>query len=100
MQTFLVNHALNCNNRGLLTAYHNEICDNIIHIARQAFYPNCIHGKPLIHLGHIRLEEEVYHRGIFPETQGDVSIRGLWEIQTELIIGVRFGDADADTWKP
>ena len=40
------------------------------------------------------------HRGSVPETHSDVSIRGLWEIQTEAIIDARFGDADADTWKP
>ena len=40
------------------------------------------------------------HRGgIFPETRGEVSIRGLWESQTEAIIGVRFGDSDVNTWK-
>ena len=27
-----------------------------------------------------------------------MSIRGLWEIQTEAIIGIRFGDSDAETW--
>ena len=29
-----------------------------------------------------------------------MSIRVLWEIQTEEIIDIRFGDADADTYKP
>ena len=40
------------------------------------------------------------HRGSVPETQGDVPIRGLWESQTEVILDVSFGDADAETWKP
>ena len=40
------------------------------------------------------------HGGSLPETQGDMSIRGLWEIQTEAIIDVRFGYSNADTWKP
>ena len=40
------------------------------------------------------------HRGSVPEKRGGVSIRGLWESQTEAIIGFRFGDADADTWNP
>ena len=37
-------------------------------------------------------------RGRNLETSGDVPIQGLWEIQTEAIIDVRFGDADANTW--
>ena len=52
--------------------------------------------KPLIHLGHSRSEEEVCHGGSVSEAWGYVSIRGLWEIQTEAIIGVRFGDTDTD----
>ena len=39
------------------------------------------------------------HGGSVPETQGDVSIQGPWEIQTKAIIVVRIGDADTDTWK-
>ena len=33
------------------------------------------------------------------ETWCDMLIRGLWEIQTTAIIDVRFGDADAETYK-
>ena len=51
-------------------------------------------------MGLSRSEEEVRHRGIVPETQGELLIQGLWEIQTEAIIGVSFGDADVETWKP
>ena len=40
------------------------------------------------------------HGGSFPETHGDVSIWGLLESQTEAIIDIRFGDTDADSWKP
>ena len=32
------------------------------------------------------------------DTQGNVIIWGLWEIQTDTIIEVRFGDSDADTY--
>ena len=42
----------------------------------------------------------MHQGGITPETLGDVSIWGLWESQTEAIIDVRFGYADADSWKP
>ena len=33
------------------------------------------------------------------ETQGDVLIKGLQEIQTDTIIDVRFGDSDADPYR-
>ena len=33
------------------------------------------------------------------ETRGDFIIRGLWEIQTDAIINVIFGDSDTDTYK-
>ena len=100
MQTFSVHHALICPNEGLVIACHNEICDDIIHLTRQDFKTNCVSGKPIIHLGHRILEEEVRHIGSVTETWGNVSIRGLREIHTEEIIDVRFGYAEADTWKP
>ena len=40
------------------------------------------------------------HGGCVPETRGDVSIRGLLESQTEAIVDIIFGDADAYSWKP
>ena len=40
------------------------------------------------------------HRMSVPETRGDLSIQCIWEIQTEAIIDVRFGYADAETWNP
>ena len=33
------------------------------------------------------------------DKQGDVLIRVLWEIQTDAIIGVIFGDSEADTYR-
>ena len=53
MQTFSVHHALSCPNGDIIIACHNEVRDNIIHLLKQAFSPNCILSKPLIHLGHI-----------------------------------------------
>ena len=37
--------------------------------------------------------------GSVKKTRGDITIQGLWEIQMESIIDVRFGDSDTDTWK-
>ena len=100
MQNVLVHHALSCPNGGLVIARHNEIHDEIIHLARQNFSPNCARGEHLIHLGRSISEEEVHHGGSVPETRGDVSIWGLWESQTEAIIDVRFRNADTDSRNP
>ena len=100
MQNVLVHHALSCPNGGLVIARHNEIHDEIIHLARQNFSPNCARGEHLIHLGRSISEEEVHHGGSVPETRVDVSIWGLWESQTEAIIDVRFRNADTDSRNP
>ena len=91
MQTFLVRHALNFPNGGLVIVRHNEIRDYIIHLKIQPFSSNCVHIEPLTHLGCRRSEEGVRHVGKVPEKRGDVSIWGLWDSQTEAIVDVRFG---------
>ena len=98
MQNFSVRHALSFRNRGLVIARQNETCDKIIHLVRKAFSPHCVCKEPLIHLGHSRSEDEVRHGGTLTETWDGVSIRGLREIHTEVIIGVKFGYADTETW--
>ena len=35
----------------------------------------------------------------YKETLGGVVVRGLWDRQVDAIIGVKIGDADADTYK-
>ena len=51
MQTFLVRHVLICSNGGIVIIPHNEIYDEIIHLAIQSFSLNCVYEKPLIRLG-------------------------------------------------
>ena len=97
MQTFSVT---SCLNSGLVITRHNEIHDDIIHLTKKYFSPNCVHRKTLIHQGRIRSEKKVRQRWRVPETLGDVSIRGLLENTTEEIIDVRFGIDDAYSWKP
>ena len=40
----------------------------------------------------------MHHRKIIQETQVDVLIGVQWEIHTDVIIDVRFGDSDAATY--
>ena len=83
---------------GLVIAYHNEIHNKIIQRTRQAFYPYCVCGELFIQQVHSISWGGVLHLRIIPETQGNVLIRVLWEIQTDSIIDVKFGDADAETY--
>ena len=99
MQIFSAYHALSYSNVGLIIARHNDIFDDIFHLARQAFPTNCVRGKPLIYEGNIRSDEEVCQGARRLETSGDILIQGLWKIYTDAIIGVRFGDLDADTYR-
>ena len=87
-------HALIIPNGGLVIARHNDICDKIIHLIKQALSSQCVRGEPIIKLVCSRSEEEVRHGGRFRETLGGLSIQGLYEIQMEAIIDVRIGDAD------
>ena len=93
-------HALIFPNEGLFIALHNEVRDDIIHLAKQAFFHHCVHNEPIIHLGRSIFEEEVCNGWSVRETQDDMSIWGLWESQTGRIIDIRFGYAGANTWKP
>ena len=95
-----MSHKLNYPNGGLVITCHKEICDDIIHLAKQALSPIYVHGKTLTHQGCSRSEEEVRHRESVPETRGYVSIRVLLKRVMEAIIDVRFGDYDAYSWKP
>ena len=74
MKTVLVRHALVYPNEGLVIARHNEICDNIIHLAKQALFRHFVRSKPQIHLVISRSEEEVRQEWSVLETRGGVSI--------------------------
>ena len=58
-----------------------------------------VFNEPVIHQGCRILEEEASQGRGGLETRRDVLIRGLWKIQTDTIINVRFGDANTDIYK-
>ena len=57
MQIFVLRHVLIYPNGHIVIARHNEIYDEIIHPAKQAFSLVWIYIKYLIHLGRSRSEE-------------------------------------------
>ena len=73
--------------------------EKLLYFAQRAFLPTCVLGETLIQQGCIISEEEDRQGRGGLETRGGVLIRILWKIQTDVIINVKFGDSDADTYK-
>jgi hypothetical protein len=84
---------------------HNEIRDELGDIAAKAFIPSAIRNEPLIHSSCPAVKMPVLvptHPSVTLNLRknrnadrGDLSIRGLWQRQTDCIIGVRVTDTDA-----
>ena len=89
---FSVRHGLSCSDRGLVIARHNKVHDELLCLSRRASPSQCVRGKPLIHQGRSRSDEEIRQGRDGLEKIDDDFIRGLWESQTDSIIDVRFGD--------
>ena len=98
--SFGVTHALSCIIGGLVIAGHNKICDELLYLSQCAFTSASVRAEPLIHQGHTISEIEIRQGSDkHKDMRGDVIIRGLWDHQVDVIIDVKLGDADADTYK-
>ena len=96
LSVFFICHRIRCRHGGLVIA---RVRDDLLYLVLQAFYPNCVYSKPIIHQVHSTSEEEVHQgRGVLEKT-GDVLIRVLWESQNEAIIDIRLGDLDCESYK-
>ena len=93
-------HTLSCITGSLVIASHKKICDKILYLSQCAFTPESLHAKPLIHQVRTRSEQEI-HQGSYKdkETQVDVMIQGLWDKKVEVIIDVKLGNVDTDSYK-
>ena len=69
------------------------------YLAQKALPLTCICRETLIHQGHSISEEEACQGRGGLETRGDSLIQSLWEIQTDAIINIIFGDDNADNYK-
>ena len=96
---FGVRHVIICISRGIINACNNKATGEILYLVKQAFQPTCIFGKPLIHQGISRSEDESSQGRGGVYTGGDVLTWGLWEIHNNPIIDIRLEDADEDTYK-
>ena len=74
--------------------------DELLYLAQWAFKTESVCVEPLIFQGHNRSEKDI-HQGSDKEkeTRGDVMIQYLWYWQAEAIIDIKFGNADADSYK-
>ena len=93
-------HALSCNIGVLVIACHKNICDELLYISRSAFASASVRTKHLIHQGHTRFKREIRQGSDKQkDARGVVMIRGLWYFQVDVIIDVKLGYADTDTYK-
>ena len=94
-----IRHGLIWSNGGLVITRLNKVSEEILYLARKDFTSHCVRVKPLIHQGRIISEEGVRQGRVRLDTRGDIIIQGLWEIQTDAIIDVRFGDSYMNPYK-
>ena len=97
-KSFSVHHVLNFQRVGLFIAHHNDVNGKLIHLANCDFSLNWIYVTPIINQGRSRSNEEVHQDREENYNRGDFIIRGLWELQTNTIVDVIFGDANCVTY--
>ena len=91
-------HAPSCSIGGLVIARHNEIFDELLYLYPHAFTSAYVCAETLMHQGHTRSKQYILQGSDKQKnTRGDVMTRGLWDRQVDAIIGVKIGEADADT---
>jgi hypothetical protein len=108
---FTLQHALGCKKGGLIIFRHNEVRDELAHLATKAFTPSAVRDEPLIRSGRVvENENALASSGVNnqpdPTTQeaapeeerGDILIRGFWKQGTDCILDVCVTDTDAKSY--
>jgi hypothetical protein len=107
---FTLQHALGCKVGGLVISRHNEIRDELIHMAGKAMTPSAIRDEPLIRPGRVaektitcpasgtdsKSSKEKESTG--ESDRGDLLLRGFWARGTDCIVDVRVTDTDAKSY--
>jgi hypothetical protein len=102
---FTLQHALGCKKGGLVIFRHNEIQDELVHLAGKALTPSAICNKPLIHP--CRAAEKITTCPTKPtsdkpaseDDRGDILLHGFWARGTDCIVDVRVTDTDAKSYR-
>jgi hypothetical protein len=107
---FSLQHALGCKKGGLVIFRHNEVRDELAHLAAKAFTPSAVRDEPLIRSGRVAEKVNVLAskdanqpdpttQEAAPEDErGDLLIRGFWARGTDCILDVRVTDTDAKSY--
>jgi hypothetical protein len=105
---FTLQHALSCKKGGLVIFRHNEIRDELVHMAGKAMTPSAIRDEPLIRPGRVAENVKAPPTKCTPnqspgtpatgEDRGDLLLRGFWARGTECIVDVRVTDTDAKSY--
>jgi hypothetical protein len=107
---FTLQHALCCKKGGLVISRHNEIRDELIHMAGKAMTPSAIRDEPLIRPGRVAektttcpttgidLTSSKEKDATGESDRGDLLLRGFWARGTDCIVDVRVTDTDAKSY--
>ncbi len=102
---FTLQHALGCKKGGLVTFCHNEIGDELVHLAGKALTPSAICNKPLI-CSCCAAEKittcpskPTSDKPASKDDRGDILLCGFWARSTDCIMDVRVTDTDAKSYR-
>ena len=101
---FTLQHALGCKKGGLVIFRHNEIWDELVHLAGKALTPSAIRDEPLIRPCRAAKDQNTSpasnnsEKPATEDDRGDILLRGFWARGTDFIVDVRVTDLDAKTY--
>ena len=87
-EQFSFQHALDCKKGGLVTQHHNEVRDALGDLA--AIVYKDVVREPIV--------QEADDASGRPALIADLSIRGVWQPQTAVLLDVRVVDTDAQSY--
>ncbi len=102
---FTLQHALGCKKGGLVIFCHNEIRDELVHLAGKALTPSAIRDEPLIRPCRNADKENTCptrptsEKPASKDDRGDILLRGFWARGTDCIVDVRVTDTDAKSYR-
>jgi hypothetical protein len=97
---FSISHALQCKRGGLVIRRHNEVRDEVADLAAAAFAPSQVRHEPRIDIASTSASEPTSTTNPIPipiptGDRGDLSIRGLYDRNTDCIIDFSVTDLDS-----
>jgi hypothetical protein len=89
---FTLQHALGCKKGGLVIFCHNEIQDELVHLAGKVLTPSAVRNKPLIRPCHAADKANTCpnnHSSKKPameDDRGDILLHGFWACGTDCML--------------